>query len=448
MSESVTKKTAQPKLSPPPQKLAELAAEVGAMMIAYGAEAQRAEDAITRILATSGYTVTDAFVLTTGITVTLSDEDATLVSITRRIRPGGCNMGHVCDANSISRNFCEGKISVEEALSRLRCAKERRIYHYGGSLVGSMLVCGGFAYMFGGSVLDALAALLCGAVWWVAYAILTPLIRRSFVSDMLSCFIMASFALLLTYLGNRFFNLGLQSHYMIVGGMMPLVPGVSITTAIRDILGGDYISSLSRAVSAFLTAASVAIGVGLAITLGNVLDFSFVAPDFAFLGTEVRDVRILFEAVAAFVSAWGFCALLEVPKKLRFSASITAVVCWMIYLAAGILTISTAWATTLASAAVYLMAYFLARREKAPVLVFLIGGILPLVPGFAIYRSVYYMIIGDALASASLAQTFTVAGTIALGIFLADTANEMLLRRRREKRAKEQATSAKNPPKQ
>ena len=57
---------------------------------------------------------------------------------------------------------------------------------------------------------------------------------------------------------------------VIISGIMPLVPGVAITNAIRDTLRGDYISGGARALEAFVTAAAVAIGVGVGIGLTSV----------------------------------------------------------------------------------------------------------------------------------------------------------------------------------
>ena len=44
---------------------------------------------------------------------------------------------------------------------------------------------------------------------------------------------------------------------VIISSLMPLVPGVAITNAIRDTLRGDYISGGARILEAFLTAAAI-----------------------------------------------------------------------------------------------------------------------------------------------------------------------------------------------
>ena len=61
----------------------------------------------------------------------------------------------------------------------------------------------------------------------------------------------------------------------IIGGIMPLLTGLLMTTAVRDTMYGDLISGIARAVEALLLAACVALGVyvGLktAVMLGGVL---------------------------------------------------------------------------------------------------------------------------------------------------------------------------------
>ena len=52
---------------------------------------------------------------------------------------------------------------------------------------------------------------------------------------------------------------------VIISSIMPLVPGVAITNAVRDSLQGDYISGCARILEAFLIAAAIAIGIGLGI---------------------------------------------------------------------------------------------------------------------------------------------------------------------------------------
>ena len=54
---------------------------------------------------------------------------------------------------------------------------------------------------------------------------------------------------------------------LIVGSIMPLLPGVSFIKGIRDLISGDLISGVARAFDAGMTAISIACGVGLILNL-------------------------------------------------------------------------------------------------------------------------------------------------------------------------------------
>jgi uncharacterized membrane protein YjjP (DUF1212 family) len=48
---------------------------------------------------------------------------------------------------------------------------------------------------------------------------------------------------------------------------MLLVPGLTITNAIRDTIAGDLLSGITKAAEAFLVAISIAVGTGAILSL-------------------------------------------------------------------------------------------------------------------------------------------------------------------------------------
>ena len=62
---------------------------------------------------------------------------------------------------------------------------------------------------------------------------------------------------------------------------------------------------------------------------------------------------------------------------------------------------------------------------KTPVIIFLISGLLPLVPGISIYKSVYFVMYGEGDAGETLLGAILCVGAIALAIFLMDTLLDM-----------------------
>ena len=64
----------------------------------------------------------------------------------------------------------------------------------------------------------------------------------------------------------RIFSMGSQTA-IITGAIMPLLPGLAITNAIRDTVNGDLVSGVARTAEALLTAIAIAAGVGVVIAL-------------------------------------------------------------------------------------------------------------------------------------------------------------------------------------
>ena len=69
-----------------------------------------------------------------------------------------------------------------------------------------------------------------------------------------------------------FLSLGQHLNYMIIGSIMPLIPGVAFTNAIRDMADEDYISGSVRMLDALLCFLCIAIGVGIGITILGQID--------------------------------------------------------------------------------------------------------------------------------------------------------------------------------
>lgn len=137
---------------------------------------------------------------------------------------------------------------------------------------------------------------------------------------------------------------------------------------------------------------------------------------------------MMFQIVSAILSVYFFSILLEIPKKYGILCSLAGGVNWLVYLIVYESSSSSMVAAFFASLAVALLSQVLARIQKTPVTVFLVAGILPTVPGAAIYRSVYYFIRSNSnQCNYYLLQTLKIAGAIAMAIFITDSLSRMFL---------------------
>lgn len=128
---------------------------------------------------------------------------------------------------------------------------------------------------------------------------------------------------------------------------------------------------------------------------------------------------MIINIVSAFVATVGFSIVFNVHKRHLIVCGINGAIGWWIYLLASHAGYSTVLSTFLASLFVAEFSYFLARRRRAPVTVFLISGIIPLVPGVGLYRTMYALLFSNYKQSLEYALlTFQMAGVIAVAIML------------------------------
>lgn len=247
------------------QALVNMAVTAGEIMLVSGAEVYRIEDTLSRMLKTSGKNNTEVFVMTTGIFVTLSDPASPAVTMLKRVGRRASNLNRVCRVNQVSRRFCSGELTLNQADAELREIASQIQYCPIVRGIGYVLTTAFFAILFGGGLLDCLAAGLTGLVLGLAAFGVSRLRFNDFCQNAV-----CGFAAALTALGlHSFFALNIDA--VMISSIMPLVPGVIFTSAIRDTLNGDYSSGVSRIAEAVVVALAVACGVGAAILIGGAL---------------------------------------------------------------------------------------------------------------------------------------------------------------------------------
>ena len=120
-----------------------------------------------------------------------------------------------------------------------------------------------------------------------------------------------------------------------------------------------------------------------------------------------------------FIGTIGYAVLFNIPKKFYLCCGFTGAAGWLIYHAVVSMNASAVTASFFGTLAVVLTSRVLSVRKKCPIIIFLVSGILPLVPGAGIYYTVYYMVTNQ-LAEAVLRgmESDKPAFAIVLGIVL------------------------------
>lgn len=257
--ESSAKETKQIKDT---QLLIDTAMLAGEIMLCSGAETYRVEDTMHHILKTADDAeMIEVLVLMTGINATLKRKGELPVSIAKRVTSRGTNLSNVVEVNEISRRYCGQYLTLEQAHKALQKVKDdRKTVQHPVALAGA---CAGFTLMFGGRFTDAGIAMIVGVFMSLCQYIGYKLDFHAFIQDVFSAGSVAFSSIVL----KAIIGAPMDMDIIMISAIMPLVPGMAITNAIRDTMQGDYISGTTRTVEAFLKAAGIALGMGLGIAV-------------------------------------------------------------------------------------------------------------------------------------------------------------------------------------
>ena len=235
-----------------------LAVEVGEAMLRCGAEIYRVEDSVIRILKAFGLDDFDAYVLSNGIFASANEKQEDACSVVRYVPLSAMHLGKLAALSQLTRDICAHTCSVKEAAERLERCKKVPSYRYGIQLLACAIGCAAFTLMYGGRVADAVYAFLIGLTVQMALVFckkrkISRFLTNIYVSLMISVLSLPVALHLIPLLHDK----------IVIGAIMPLVPGVALTTSIRDFYNSDYLSGTIHLIDALLTALCIAVGIAL-----------------------------------------------------------------------------------------------------------------------------------------------------------------------------------------
>ncbi len=400
----------------------EVAALAGHILLENGAEISRVEETMERIATHYGVESKNFFILSNGIFTSGSAGYAKVDFIPFK----GAQLERVVAVNQLSREIAADKYTRAEAQEKLQAIRQMRSKPKWEQILGSALGSAGFCVIFGGGLLDAAAAFAAGLLLWIFVAFVSAPYLGKTIGNLLG-------GLLTTLLCMAFHRVGFGSSLgnMIVGALIPLIPGVAFTNGIRDIADEDYIAGFIRLLDAMMIFFCIAAGVVLAFGFDYLLEGRVMIVN----GTEpdALTASIPFQALAAMAGTLGFTILFGVPRKNYLQTTIVGTIGWIAYLLFLNYTVFGIIGSTFAATVVVaLMARLSAVWFKTPETVFLITGLFPLVPGGGIFWTTFFLVSKRFhMASHSGMTALGVTAAIVIGVVLVNSLPKNLFHRRK-----------------
>ncbi|TDM12614.1 threonine/serine exporter [Macrococcus lamae] len=232
----------------------------GKILLENGAETYRVEDTMTRIATHYGLDNTHSFVVPTAIIFSFSEKSETRLM---RIESRTTDLEKIAETNAISRAIASNSITLDDAKTMLQQLDQADLqFSLWLKALSAGLVSFFFLLMFDGTVIDLLPAFLAGSIGFLIGEYIQLHTRIKFFSEFAAAIVIASIAHLfvLQFAGDSI-------NKIIIAGVMPLVPGVLITNAIRDLMASHLQAGIIKGVEAGLTAFAIGAGVALCLTI-------------------------------------------------------------------------------------------------------------------------------------------------------------------------------------
>lgn len=238
-----------------------LALALGKALLKNGAETSRVEDTIARFCHTHGYHDINVFVTPT--VIILGDETSDGSTIICRIRSRSTNLSVISEVNDFSYNVSTWPMSYKKTLEYLDgLLHKAQPYGKWRVCLASALSSAAFSAMLGGNTHDFIAAFITGGLSMVLLKQLGGYRPSAFWENALSGAAIGALAIICCEI-----DADCTRTNIIVGALMPFLPGVAFTNGLRDYMAGDLMSGNSRIAEAMLFATSIAIGLAFSLLI-------------------------------------------------------------------------------------------------------------------------------------------------------------------------------------
>lgn len=237
--------------------------DVGETLLENGAEIKRVESTIAHLATSFQLTDFNSFVMINGIFLTYRSDSGLVQAKVQDIPISPISLAKIDAINSLSRQLAEGRLTDDEFQQAFSAIKAKRYTSLRLKFVGYAIGSASFSIIFGGAWVESAFAMLFGILIAAYTLVILPHFHLSKItidisSSMLVSIVACTLKLLMP---------SLLLNSLIIGGVISLVPGVSLVNGIRYLFDQDYTSGWDQLIDAVVTSLCLSIGTGSILTL-------------------------------------------------------------------------------------------------------------------------------------------------------------------------------------
>lgn len=243
-------------------ELVTLTTDIGCLLLANGAEIYRVEESMQRIFHAYGVYSGEVFAIPTCINVTIVTPQGKPITLIRRLPNRSTDLDKVEKGNDLCRRICRDRPDFKTIRRELNEIRHRPVYSLKFQILAFAMVAFSFTLFYGGDFFDAVCSMFCGAAIKIVCHNMNKFDTNSFLVNIIASFTAGVIAMTAASI-----NVSLNPDKIIIGALMNLVPGIAITSFMRDMIAGDLMAGVIRFTESLLVATAIAIGAGIALTL-------------------------------------------------------------------------------------------------------------------------------------------------------------------------------------
>ena len=394
-----------------PQLLLDYLIELGTALMSAGCPTHRLEDLLVTVASHHGHQL-DVFSVPTGLFVGLrTPEGEPSLTTMVRVREWKHDLYLLAALDEVVNEVVDEKLSLVAARQRIReVIKRPRPWTRPEQLIASGLGSAGAAVTLGGGWMDCLLAAAGGVVLRAIMLILSEAsgVRtlESFVGGVVAG-LTAWFATIISP--------GSIRDVLILAIIVQLLPGLTLTTGLAELSTKNLVAGTARLMHAGITLLSLAFGIAIVVSIAKAVTPDLPPP------IAHEPLQWWWQVIALLLAALSFGVMLGLQKGKLHVALGAGVLVWGVTLLTRPL--PGVHAAFLNALALSLGANLWARLTRRPAQIFLMPGLLLLVPGALSFRSLDTLLSGDAVSGVSSgADVLLIAGGIVMGLLVANVA--------------------------
>lgn len=391
-------------------RILNFALRAGAIMLSSGAGTLDVESTILDLSRACGLESCEVDVTFTSLTASyIRAEDVEPITTLRVVRRRSVDYGRLARIHALRLDLTSGLTAPEEAFAEIDSIASSTPAHERMIPFSWAAMAAAFTVLLGGAAFVAAVAFTSTIVVYLVNRVLS---RQGIPEFFLSAFgaaMATTFATILFAV-----KVHVLASLVVAGGIMVLVPGYALVASVQDALTGFPISGSARGLEVLLTATGIVSGVAISLYVSKIVG---VEPDLGSVSLTTF-VRVPVQVAAAGIAAALYATSTAVPRRSLVLAGATGASGWACLLLLLHGAVPLILSTSIAAVLIGVMSNAMAIRQRTHPFLFIVPGVMPLVPGLTIYNGMLELFTGHGSGSATLLRAVGLGLAIAAGVTL------------------------------